>query len=272
MVLDALATNGLGGKYNDVEGLEVSGREYAIAGSTEGTHIIDVTDSASAVEIHFLPGADGGMVTHRDYHIHENPVRRVRPGCEHVANLGFGQLADAPAVLYDDDEFVERAHNVFVDDATLTLYLASSKSAALKHPLALDVNDPTQPTILADLSPWIGGCHDLYAWDDTVWVNGSGVVRVLDMNPTPHPIGSLDDYPFQGGNHSGWWLPEKDVYVFADETHGSPLKVVDASDVTDLQVLSLLSSETADNAIPHNLMMRDDLVFVSYYHDGLQGL
>jgi hypothetical protein len=46
--------------------------------------------------------------------------------------------------------------------------------------------------------------------------------------------------------------------------------VVDASDVTDLQVLSLLSSETADNAIPHNLMMRDDLVFVSYYHDGLQ--
>ena len=260
-------------EYNDVEGLEVSGREYAIVGSTEGTHIIDVTDSASAVEIHFLPGADGGsFVTHRDYHIHETILYAVcDQGASTLQIWDLGNLPNAPAVLYDDDEFVERAHNVFVDDATLTLYLASSKSAALNTPLlALDVNDPTQPTLLADLSPWIGGCHDLYAWDDTVWVNGSGVVRVLDMNPAPHLIGSLDDYPFQGGNHSGWWLPEKDVYVFADETHGSPLKVVDASDVTDLQVLSLLSSETADNAIPHNLMMRDDLVFVSYYHDGLQ--
>jgi len=271
--LDDLATNGLGGRYNDVEGLEVNGREYAIVGSTEGTHIVDVTDSASAVEIHFLPGADGGsFVTHRDYHIHETVLYAV---CDQGAStLQIWDLANLPAtpeVLYDDDEFVARAHNVFVDDATLTLYLASAKSAALNTPLlALDVTSPTQPTLVADLSPWIGGCHDLYAWDDTVWVNGSGVVRVLDMNPTPHLIGSLDDYPFQGGNHSGWWDPEKNVYVFADETHGSPLKVVDASDVTDLQVLSLLSSETADNAIPHNLMMRDDLVFVSYYHDGLQ--
>jgi len=271
--LDDLATNGLGGRYNDVEGLEVGGREYAIVGSTEGTHIVDVTDSASAVEVHFLPGADGGnFVTHRDYHIHETVLYAVcDQGSSTLQIWDLASLPGAPVVLYDDDEFVERAHNVFVDDATLTLYLASSKSAALNTPLlALDVNDPTQPTLVADLSPWIGGCHDLYAWDDTVWVNGSGVVRVLDMNPTPHLIGSLDDYPFQGGNHSGWWVPEKDVYVFADETHGSPLKVVDASDVTDLQVLSLLSSETADNAIPHNLMMRDDLVFVSYYHDGLQ--
>jgi choice-of-anchor B domain-containing protein len=271
--LDDLATNGLGGRYNDVEGLEVNGREYAIVGSTEGTHIVDVTDSAMAVEIHFLPGADGGsFVTHRDYHIHETVLYAV---CDQGAStLQIWDLVNLPAtpeVLYDDDEFVERAHNVFVDDATMTLYLASSKSAALNTPLlALDVSDPTQPALVADLSPWIGSCHDLYAWDDTVWVNGSGVVRVLDMNPTPHLVGSLDDYPFQGGNHSGWWVPQSKIYVFADETHGSPLKVVDASDVTDLQVLSLLSSETATDAIPHNLMMRDDLVFVSYYHDGLQ--
>ena len=270
---DDLPTNGLGGSYSDVEGLAVNGREYAILGSTLGTHIIDVTDSASAFEVHFLPGADGGsFVTHRDYHVHETLLYAVcDQGASTLQIWDLAGLPSEPEVLYDDDEFVERAHNVFVDDATLTLYLASSKSAALNSPLlALDVTDPTNPTLLANLAPWIGGCHDLFAWNDTVWVNGSGVVRVLDMNPTPHLIGSLDDYPFQGGNHSGWWDPQNQIYVFADETHGSPLKVVDASDATDLQVLSLLSSGTADNAIPHNLMMRDDLVFVSYYHDGLQ--
>jgi hypothetical protein len=83
-------------------------------------------------------------------------------------------------------------------------------------------------------------------------------------------LGTLTDYPFQGGNHSGWWDSQAQIYVFADETHGSPLKVVDTSDLTDLQVLSTLSSEVNLLSIPHNLMMRDGLVFVSYYHDGLQ--
>ena len=71
-------------------------------------------------------------------------------------------------------------------------------------------------------------------------------------------------------SHSGWWIPEDDVYVLADETHGSPLKVIDTSDLSDLQVVSLLSSEVNPQSIPHNMMMRDGLVFVSYYHDGLQ--
>ena len=83
-------------------------------------------------------------------------------------------------------------------------------------------------------------------------------------------IGTLTDYPFQGSNHSGWWIPEDNVYVLADETHGSPLKVIDTSDMTDLQVVSTLSSGVNPQSIPHNMMMRDGLVFVSYYHDGLQ--
>jgi len=268
-----LPTNGLGGSYSDVEGLEVLGREYAVVGSTLGTHVVDVTEPGNAFEVHFLPGADGGsFVTHRDYHVHGSLLYAVcDQGASSLQIWDLSTLPDPPVILYDDDEFVERAHNVFVDDATLTLYLASAKRVGLNTPLlALDVTNPSQPTQLVDLAPWIGGCHDLFAWNDTVWINGGGVVRVVDMNPTPHLLGSLDDYPFQGGNHSGWWVPEDDIYVFADETHGSPLKVVDVADITDMQVVSLLSSETAPDAIPHNLMIRDQFVFVSYYHDGLQ--
>ena len=269
----ALPTNGFAGSYSDVEGLAVEGREYAIVGSTMGTHIVDVTDSISAVEIHFLPGAAGGSyITHRDYHIHGTVLYAVcDQGASTLQIWDLAPLPAAPTLLYDDDEFVSRAHNVFVDDATQKLYLASSNGFGWSTPLlALDVSNPAEPEFLADLSPWIGGCHDLFALNDTVWVNGNGGVWVLDMNPEPHLIGLLNDYPFQGLNHSGWWVPERDVYVFADETNGSPLKVVDCSDMDDLQVVSLLSSETAEDAIPHNLMIRDDLVFVSYYHDGLQ--
>lgn len=268
-----LPTNGFDGSYSDVEGLAVEGREYAIVGSTMGTHIVDVTDTLSAQEVHFLAGAAAGSyITHRDYHIHGTLLYAVcDQGASTLQIWDLAPLPGMPTLLYDDDEFVSQAHNVFVDDATLTLYLASPSGFGWSSPLvALDVSNPAEPALLADLSQWIGGCHDLFALNDTVWINGNGGVRVLDMNPDPHLIGMLNDYPFQGGNHSGWWVPERDIYVFADETHGSPLKVVDCSDMSDLQVVGLLSSGTDEDAIPHNLMIREDLVFVSYYHDGLQ--
>src|SRR5690606_30793514 len=54
-----------------------------------------------------------------------------------------------------------------------------------------------------------------------------------------------------------------------DETHGMPLKVIDVSDLNNMQVLSTLSSGIATSSIPHNVIIRNDFAYVSYYYDGL---
>ncbi|NRA51532.1 MAG: hypothetical protein HRU12_20600, partial [Phaeodactylibacter sp.] len=53
--------------YNEIWGLAVNGHEYAVIGSTAGTHFIDVTDPAQPFEAHFVAGAaQGPVVIHRD--------------------------------------------------------------------------------------------------------------------------------------------------------------------------------------------------------------
>jgi len=270
-----LPNNGFGGAYNDVEGLEVGGIEYAVMASTLGTHIIDISSyDGEALEVAFLPGADGGsFVTHRDFHIDGTLLFAV---CDQGASsLQIFDLSNLPAsvtTVYDSDEFCITAHNVFVDNDSDLLYLCSNSSTGNNSSVkVLDVSTPFSPVEFTDLSPWVNYCHDIYVENDTAWINSGGAgLYVMHIDETPTVIGNLDDYPYQGGNHSGWWIPEDHVYVLADETHGSPLKVIDTSDMTDLQVVSTLSSGVNPQSIPHNMMMRDGLVFVSYYHDGLQ--
>ncbi|MEZ4986488.1 MAG: hypothetical protein R2795_15865 [Saprospiraceae bacterium] len=46
--------------YNEIWGLAIGDREYAVIGSTAGTHFIDVTQPAAASEVFFVPGASSG--------------------------------------------------------------------------------------------------------------------------------------------------------------------------------------------------------------------
>jgi choice-of-anchor B domain-containing protein len=270
---DDLPINSLGGSYNDVEGLEVNGVEYAIVGSNMGTHIIDVSTS-TLIEVQFLEGAySSGGVTHRDYHIDGSILFAVcDQGSSTLQIFDLSSLPFSVTTLYDDDEFSITSHNVFVDNDSDLLYLCSNDSPTSSTPVrVLDVHDPTAPSELVELSPWISGCHDIFVENDTAWINsGSAGLFVMHIDASPTMLGHLTGYPFQGGNHSGWWMPEDEIFVMADETHGAPLHVVDASDLSDMEVISTLSSGTDPGCIPHNLMIRDDLVFVSYYHDGLQ--
>ena len=270
----SLPISGLGGSFSDVEGLLVNGREYAVVGSTVGTHIIDIQDPGEGVELFFLPGAYGGSgVTHRDYHIDGTVLYGVcDQGPSTLQIFDLAGLPESVETVYDDDALVITAHNVFVDNESDLMYLCNMDRPGLTSPvMVFDVSNPSNPLELYDLSPWVSGCHDVYAENDMVWINalGAGLI-VMSMGDGPVVVGTLGDYPEQGTNHSGWWLPEEAIYVFADETHGAPLKVVDTSDLTDLQVISMFESGTAENAIAHNIMVRDGLVYVSYYHDGLQ--
>ena len=57
--------------YNEIWGIVVNDIEYAIIGSTYGTHFIDVTDPDNVQEVQRVRGAaQGTPIVHRDYHDH----------------------------------------------------------------------------------------------------------------------------------------------------------------------------------------------------------
>jgi choice-of-anchor B domain-containing protein len=256
-----LPINSLGGSYTDVYGVAINGREYAVIGSTMGTHIIDVTIPTQCLEVAFVPGTfQGSGVTHRDFFSMDNYLYGVcDQGSSTLQIIDLANLPNSVSLVYNSDSLISTSHNMFIDTINKKLYSTNGT--------VLDISNPINPVFLFNMG---FSCHDLYVENDTGYFNcTSNGLKVYEMTTnTPQYLGGLTSYPDQGTNHSGW--KEDNTYVFADENHGLSLKVIDVSDLSNLSVTALFNSGVDANSIAHNLIIRDDFVYVSYYHDGLQ--
>ncbi len=262
--------------YNEVWGYAADGREYGIIGSTNGIHIIDITEPTLPVEAVFIEGASTGpQVIHRHFDNYGHYLYMV---CDEgaatlqIADLSF--LPDSAPIVYDSDELFSRAHNCFIDTATAHLYVVGNSSWCSVYSLA----NPESPELLVDcrydLPFWssIGYLHDIFVRNDTAYCNaetrGLFVVDFSDIN-NPTMIGSLPVYPQQGYNHSGSLMAEAPFYAMADETHGMAIKIVDVSDMQNLVVTDTMRSGVNQFSIPHNLLYHDRMLYISYYFDGM---
>lgn len=262
--------------YNEVWGYARGGREYAIIGTTMGTHIFDVTDPAMSEEVEFIEGAaTGPQIVHRDYHDFEDHLYMVSDegaSTLQIADLSF--LPDSAPVVYDSNELFARCHNIFIDSSSARMYLCGGPLQFAVYSL----EELAEPELLihapSDVPFWsnIGYVHDAFVRGDTAYLNtewrGLFVVDFSDLSDV-RMIGSLDSYTQSGYNHSGWLMQDAPYYAMADETHGMDLKIVDVSDMENLTVTDTIGSDVHEFSIVHNALYRDDLLFVSHYVDGL---
>lgn len=262
--------------YNEVWGFVQEGREYAVIGSTDGTHIFDVTDTTNIYMAEYIPGAvQGGMVVHRDYHDFNGYLYIVcdeGPSTLQIADLTH--LPDSAPVVYDSNALFSRSHNIFIDSTNAIMYVCGGNNRLNLY----DLSTPEAPQLLmncsAELPFWnsIGYIHDIYVEDGIAYCNaetrGLFIVDFTDLlNVTV--LGSLTQYPDQGYNHSGWLHPSQNIYAMADETHGMDIKILDVSDKSDIKVVSQINSGVDPNSIAHNLIFDGDYLYISYYYDGL---
>lgn len=262
--------------YNEIWGYAKDEVEYAIIGTTAGTHIFDVTIPATSTEVEFIEGAVmGPSIVHRDYHDHDDYLYMVcdeGPSTLQIADLRF--LPDSAPLVYDSDALFSRSHNIFIDTSSARMYVCGGTVQFAVYSLV----EPTNPTLLVNCPTevpfWstIGYVHDTYVRGDTAYLNagerGLFVVDFSDLNDIKM-LGSIDTYTQSGYNHSGWLMKDQPYYALADETHGMDVKILDVSDFTDIEVEDTIGTNVHQFSIPHNLIYRDNLLFVSYYFDGL---
>ena len=244
--------------YNEVWGMEVNGSEIAVIGSTNGTHFIDVTDPSNLVEIHFVPGGSQGVqIIHRDYHDYEGYLYAVADegSASTLQIIDIRDLPNSVTVVYDSQEFIRRAHNIFIDESQGILYACFTQGAnnSLAGLRLFDIADPFEPKLIADHSLIegfsIGGLHDAYAKDGIAYLNsGNAGIVVADFNDPINPVMlgflSPDDYPDSGYNHAGWLSEDGDTYFLADETFGTQLKAIDVSELPEMPTLSVFGAES----------------------------
>jgi len=266
--------------YNEIWGLAINDSEIAVIGSTMGTHFINVTDPNNPVEIEaafVAGGAQGTNLVHRDFHDYNGYLYAVADEGQSstLQIIDLSGLPDTVEVVYDSNDILQRSHNIFIDSVAARIYACGVRKQGVSgfiNVQVIDISDPVNPTILNDYNgiPYV---HDIYVEDNIAYANcGNDGFFTVDFTDaaTPNILGSMTTYTQQGYNHSGWLDRDGEHYYMADETWDSDLKVVDVSNFDDMSVISTFNAEQTLTTIPHNLIVRCNLLYVSYYYEGVQ--
>ena len=263
--------------YNDCWGYtDCNGNEYAILGSAAYSHFFDITDPTNPIELASFWG--GNTTTWRDFKTYRDRAYGVCDNCtEGLQIFDLSNIQDTVIRTYQETEFWGESHNIFIDEQHGRLYSAGTDDVNNGLVILDLTGDPDAPTLLANIHLPGGYVHDVYVRDHIAYCShGFNGLYIYDMSDPTNPItlGTITEYPESGYNHSSWLSEDGTTMIMADETFNRGLKHIDVSDFEDPQVLdvfrSKLEAPTDTASIAHNPFIRGDLVFISYYHDGIQ--
>ncbi|MFK8162037.1 MAG: choice-of-anchor B family protein [Lewinella sp.] len=271
-------------RYNDIWGYAANGREYALMGSREFVHILDVTDPNNITEIARLNDAPNSSSTWRDIKVYGDYAYCVTDvqANDGLQIIDLSNLPTSASIIYRSDDEFTKCHNIFIDTTAspVRLYAFGTNSpAANEGYFAYSLADPTAPELIATVDLIDNGqyMHDGYVINDTLYGNcerrGLYVYDVSDVT-APVELGVLDNYMESGYNHSSWRSANGKYLAMCDETNDTGVKIVNVEDPMDMEVASLFRSTLlAPNlaSIAHNpFYLGDSLVVLSYYGDGVQ--
>jgi choice-of-anchor B domain-containing protein len=290
-------------QYNDCWGFERNGREYAVIGSLTKTHFIEVTNTSSPLTqvTNFTFGANSIW---RDYKYYRGYVYGVADeGSEglRVYNVNnINATTNRVTHVFTNTTNFVRCHNIWIDSIAGRLYCAGTNSR-FDGIIVFDIKtNPASPVICGSMSlrsvstsSSSGYVHDVHVYNGKMYCSHiyTGRMDVYDVtninnwvpgNATITTVPRLGfiKVPGSGYNHSSYLSEDKTKLIMAEETHGRPLTIVDVSNPAAITALSTMYScsecsagqNTAPNgsgSIVHNPFVKDNLVYLAYYHEGL---
>lgn len=277
----SLMANSSNVRYNDCSGFVWQGEEYAVAGSTEGTHFFQISDQGRLIHVDSVTArfANSGVI-HRDIKIYKNYAYSVcDEGLSSLQIIDFSNLPSSVSKVADLGGDFGRVHNLFIDTSRALLFaciITPEIGGVLQSSLPMRVyslSDPLNPVLLYTGPGDIPEVHDAYVRGELAYLScGFDGLRVYDFSNPSAPIfkQNLSIYQDQGYNHQGWMTPDGSTFVFGDETSGKRLKkcVVGADQL--LTIDKLFGSNFLNESVPHNVMLSNEFAFVAYYNEGLR--
>ena len=279
----ALVSNTSQVRYSGCLAFNYHDREYGVIGSTEGTHVFEVT---GANQLRFVDSIQGRYVSSqaitREFAHYGNYLYAV--GDEGNASL---QIIDLMALPNDlsiaaeiQDERVGRAHNIYIDSIRKLMYLClvtpivNGSESSLIPLRVFSLEDPLSPQLIFSGFDDLTEVHDLEVRDEIAILScGFQGIRVYDFSDPSSPsyINNLEFYQEQGYNHQGSLSADGKTYVFADETPGTKIKRCAVSENYTIQVQQLFGVENEPyDQTAHNIEVYGNLAYVAYYNMGLR--
>lgn len=265
-------------QYSGCWGLALNGREYAVLGGALHVLFFDITEPTQPKLIGKFEGAS--PTAWREFKSYKNRIYGVSDATsEGLMIFDMSQAPDTVIRTYYSNEFFARSHTITLDTTSGRIYLNGS-NVANTGLLVLDVSqNPDQPVFLNSVALAGGYVHDSYVRNDTVYTSsGFEGYYIFDFtNPLkPDTLASIST---GGYNHNSWLNMEGTYSYYTEEIpDGRPVQIIDLQNLANKELevagafLDRFSTPTSDpfhDAIPHNVYIRDNLLFNSQYEDGL---
>lgn len=256
--------------YNDIWGYTVVnpgipaqvGQELAIVGTTNGTAIVNVTDPANVVETGFIAGPSSIW---RDIKTFDQWAYVVTEG---GGGMQIIDLTDITAPFLAATYLgLNSAHNIYIEEATARAYVCGPDSEN-GGVIVLDLSNPIAPV---QIGVWNAtAVHDLYVKNNIAYLAEfhEATFTIVDFTNAAAPtvIGGPITYP-AAATHNTWTTDSDDYLLTTDETANGHVLIWDISDLLAIKKVAEYQAPTP-GAIVHNVTVKNDLAYISYYTEG----
>ena len=284
--------------YNDCWGYAAANnREYAILGSLEKVLFFEVTSPAT-MTAPIATFTNGANSIWRDFKTYGHyAYATADEGAEGLLVFDLANIngtSSRVTQIFQNNTTFTRCHNIYIDEPNRKLYCAGTNT--INGLTVFDINATTGiPTLCAQIPLNINGftsgyIHDNFVRNGKIYCShGYNGLRIYDVsginawqpgNPviTTMPLLGTNNMVSSGYNHSSWLNSAGTHLIMAEETHGKPLKVLDVSNPAAIgsfssptsTIQSCMLCPAATTPIVHNPFVKGNLVFLAYYHEGVQ--
>lgn len=251
-------------------------KEYAIVGSRSGVYFIDITDPYKPKVCSYIIGR--GVAMGREVKTYKNYCYVTCNGGSGISGLqiiDMKYLPDSTHIVSSGIDFLKSSHTIWVDGNKMyagSVNLAQTETSGM---CVFSLKDPENPFLLRNVNQDFTYvyAHDMYAKNDTVYVNDPGrglhVLKFDTILNRFQMLGSYSGYNKQGYNHSSFLTQNSKYLVFCDEIPaGVPIHLVDVSNLSNIQPITEFIPYPLTT--PHNpYILGNEWAIISCYEDGL---
>jgi choice-of-anchor B domain-containing protein len=159
------------------------------------------------------------------------------------------------------------SHNLSIDTVKGFAYLEGDATQKVR---ILSLANPENPTFVNFFGTSVGQIHDVYAYNDTVWVAegsaGTWSIWNLANKAAPQMLVRVG-IPASGYVHNIWPSADHKYCVTTEETAGKTIKVWDISNLASIQ---LIADYLAPSQLAHNTHWFGNFQVNSHYESGVQ--
>jgi choice-of-anchor B domain-containing protein len=264
-------------KYSFAAGVQLSnlwgytdaiGNEYALVGTTDGMHIIDVSNPNSSVHLHHIPGPSSIWREVRTYQNYAYVTTEGGGGLQIVDlsalpnTITVKQWTGSGAIAGQ----LTTIHALHIDQHFLYLYGSKLFNGA---PLIVSLTDPWEPQYINNVGNIY--VHDGIVRNDSMFAGHiyAGYFSVYDVSNKMNPVLLATQQTPSRFTHNTWLSDDGKTLFTTDEVDDSFLTSYDITDFTDIRELSRIQMNPGGKSVVHNTHVLNDFAVTSWYKDGV---